>query len=159
MFGIDGRREMYAASFMYDTAPAADLLLATGFDPDVLSEAMPRVDPATVKVRVASPLFRRFWAKGIVAVALPTGIYVQPAVMERFRAGAEPERSGRLLVHELMHIEQWRRLGAIQHTTQYLGDYLKGRWRRLGHWEAYRAIRLEVEAREAAASVSPVGPR
>ena len=108
---------------------------------------------------VASPLFRRFWVKGIAAVALPTGIYVQPAVMDRFRAGAEPERSGRLIVHELMHIEQWRRLGAIRHVTQYLGDYLRGRFRRLGHWEAYRAIRLEVEARQAAAAIPRGGAR
>jgi hypothetical protein len=144
---------------MYDSAPAADLLRATGIDPADLSRLMPRVDPATVRVRVARPLFRRFWAKGIAAVTLPTGVFVQPAVMERLRAGAEPERTGRLMVHELMHIEQWRRLGAFRHTTQYVGDYLKGRYKRLGHWEAYRAIRLEVEARAAAASVSVDEPR
>ncbi len=144
---------------MYDTAPEADLLRASGIDPAGLCELMPRVDPATVKVRVASPLFRRFWAKGIAAVTLPAGVYVQPAIMERMRAGAEPERSGRLIVHELMHLEQWRRLGAIRHLTQYVGDYLLGRTKRLGHWESYRAIRLEVEAREAAASVSVGEPR
>lgn len=138
---------------MIESAPAADLLRSTGIDPDSLREFMPRVDPATVKVKVAPGWFRRLWARGIAAVALPTGIYVQPAVMDRFRAGAEPERSGRLIAHELMHIEQWRRLGAFRHVTQYLGDYLKGRRQRLGHWEAYRAIRLEVEAREVAAAI------
>lgn len=144
---------------MYDAAPAADILRASGIDPDSLAVLMPRVDPATVMVRVASPTARRFWAKGIAAVALPTGIYVQPAVMERFRTGAEPERSGRLIVHELVHIEQWRRLGAIRHLSQYIGDYLRGRYRRLGHWESYRAIRLEIEAREVAASVREDGMR
>jgi len=144
---------------MYDSAPADDILRASGIDPDSLQDLMPRIDPASVRVRVASPLFRRFWAKGIAAVALPTGVFVQPAVMERFRLGAERERSGRLIVHELMHIEQWRRLGAFRHVTQYVGDYLRGRWRRLGHWEAYRAIRLEVEARQAAASIQPEGIR
>ena len=144
---------------MYHSAPAADLLRASGVDPDDLSELMPRVDPAAVRVQVASPLFRRFWAKGIVAVALPTGVYVQPAIMDRLRTGAQPERSGRLIVHELMHIEQWRRLGAVRHLTQYIGDYIKGRWHRLGHWEAYLAIRLEVEARTVADAVELGAPR
>ncbi len=138
---------------MSDYAPAAELLRASGLDPDQLAALMPRVDPAAVRVRVASRTFRRFWAKGIAAVALPTGVFVQPSVMDRLRAGSQPERSARLLVHELMHIEQWRRLGMVRHVSQYSADYLKGRLRRLGHWEAYRSIRLEVEAREAAAAV------
>jgi hypothetical protein len=138
---------------MYDSAPADDILRAAGIDPAALSEAMPRVNPAEVNVRVASPLFRRFWAKGIAAVALPTGVYVQPTVMERFRSGAEPERSGRLIVHELMHIEQWRRLGPFRHISQYLGDYIRNRFQGFGHWESYRAIRLEEEARDVAARV------
>ena len=140
---------------MNDTARAADILLASGIDPESLGDLIPRVDPALVKVRVAAPWFRRMWAKGIAAVCLPNGIFVQPATMDRFRAGAEPERSGRLIVHELMHLEQWRRLGGIRHVSQYVGDYVRGRYRRLGHWESYRAIRLEVEAREAASSVKP----
>ena len=73
--------------------------------------------------------------------------------MERFREGAEPERFGRLIVHELMHIEQWRRLGAFRHVTQYAGDYLRNRFQGFGHWESYRAIRLEEEARAVAARV------
>ena len=144
---------------MRESAPASDILLSSGIDPRSLAALMPRVDPAKVKVRVASRLFRRFWAKGIAAVALPTGIFVQPAVMERFRTGAEPERSGRLIVHELVHIEQWRRLGAFRHVTQYVGDYLRHRLRGSGHWEAYRAIRLEQEARDAASRVEFGGPR
>lgn len=73
--------------------------------------------------------------------------------MERFRAGIEPDRSARLIVHELMHIEQWQRLGALRHVTQYMGDYVRNRFRGQRHWDAYRAVRLEVEAREAAASI------
>ncbi len=144
---------------MYDTAPADDLLRAAGIDPDSLAELMPRVDPATVRVRVAPSWFRRVWAKGIVAVALPNGVFVQPGVMERFRSGVEPERWGPLIVHELMHIEQWRRLGAPRHVSQYLGDYVRHRFQGYGHWESYRAIRLEVEARDAAAQVQGGGMR
>lgn len=144
---------------MYDTAPADDLLRAAGIDPADLAELMPRVDPATVSVRVAPTWFRRFWAKGIVAVSLPIGVFVQPGVMERFRSGAEPERWGPLIVHELMHLEQWRRLGALRHVSQYVGDYVRSRFQGYGHWESYRAIRLEVEARDAAAQIRGGGMR
>ena len=144
---------------MKESVPASDILWSSGLDPASLVGVMPRVDPATVKVTVASAWFRRFWTRGISAVALPTGVFVRPAVMERFRAGAEPERSGRLIVHELMHIEQWRRLGALRHVTQYVGDYLRHRFRGFGHWEAYRAIRLEQEARNVASRVEFGGPR
>jgi hypothetical protein len=139
---------------MYDTAPASELLRVAGIDPDDLNRLMPHVDPASVRVRVASPLFRRVWAKGIVAVALPNGVFVDPGVMERFRSGKELGRGGRLVVHELMHIEQWRRLGAVRHVAQYIGDYLRNRFRGNNHWDSYRAIRLEVEALAAARSVA-----
>lgn len=62
-------------------------------------------------------------------------------------------------MHELMHIEQWRRLGAFRHVTQYLGDYLRHRYGGFGHWKAYRAIRLEEEARDIAARVEVGGRR
>lgn len=157
-FGGRARFGRYAAPFMKESAPASDILWSSGIDPASLVELMPRVDPAHVPVRVASGWFRRLWAKGIAAVALPGGVFVQPAVMERFRTGAEPERSGRLIVHELMHIEQWRRLGAFRHVTQYVGDYLRNRFQGLSHWEAYRGIRLEQEARNAASQVEFGGP-
>jgi hypothetical protein len=149
----------YAAGLMYESAPAADVLRASGINPEALRAFMPRVDPSQVKVRVASPWFRRLWAKGIAAVALPNGIFVQPAVMDRFRSGAEPQRSGKLIVHELMHIEQWRRYGPIRHLAQYISDYVRNRWNGSGHWEAYRAIRIEQEARDVAAAVIAGGPR
>ena len=88
---------------------------------------------------------------------MPWGIYFAPGMMDRYFAGAEPHRIGKLLVHELTHIEQVRRLGVLRHFGQYGGDYLKGRARRLGHWRAYEAIRLEEEARSVADRVEP-GP-
>lgn len=55
-----------------------------------------------------------------------------------------------LLAHELVHVRQWRELGAPRFLWAYLTAYLRGRLRGLGHREAYRAIPLEVEAREVA---------
>ncbi len=159
MLAIEAFLASYAAAPMYDRAPAADLLRTAGIDPDSLAVLMPHVDPVQVVVRVARPWFRRLWARGIVAVALPTGVFVQPNVMERFRSGVEPERWGKLIVHELMHIEQWRRLGAVRHVSQYSADYVRGRFQGFGHWESYKAIRLEVEARDAAARVRGGGLR
>ena len=135
------------------------MLRSGGIDPDALVSIAPRVDPDTVTVRVASPLFRRMWARGISAVTMPWAIYVTPGVMDRHLAGAEPRRTGRLMAHELMHVEQWRRLGGLRHLIQYVGDYLRGRVRGLTHWQAYRAVRLEQEARAAARLITEDGPR
>lgn len=52
-----------------------------------------------------------------------------------------------LLAHELVHVQQWRELGVIRFLRQYLADYLRGRRAGLSHWDAYGAIRLEVDAR------------
>ncbi len=134
---------------------AGDALAAAGIDVDAVRHALPRVAPDAVPIRRAGWLFRLFWAKGISAVATPWGIYVLPAVFDRLGDASEPERSGPLVVHELTHIEQFRRLGAWRHVTQYIGDYLRGRWQRLGHWESYRRVRLEVEARDVASRFKP----
>jgi hypothetical protein len=144
---------------MKETESAAAMLLAAGIEPRRLLEYLPRVDPATVLVRVAPGWFRRLWARGIVAMALPRGVYVQPEVMTRFRAGTDPDRTGRLIVHELTHIEQWRRLGALKHLTQYIADYLRGRFTGKGHWDSYRQVRLEVEARLVASRIAGEGAR
>jgi len=55
-----------------------------------------------------------------------------------------------LLAHELVHVRQWRELGAARFLRRYLGAYLRGRVAGLGHQRAYEAIPLEVEARELA---------
>jgi hypothetical protein len=135
------------------------MLRSGGIDPADLRSIAPRVDPDTVMVRVASRLFRAVWARGISAVTMPWAIYVTPAVMERHLGGAEPKRTGRLIVHEVMHVEQWRRLGGFRHLTQYAGDYLRGRFHGLTHWEAYRGVRLEREARAASRLITETEPR
>jgi len=119
---------------------------------------LPRVDPTEVVVKEAPRWFRATWATGIVGVTMPWAIYLAPAMMDRFESGAEPHRVGQLLVHELTHVEQLKRLGLIRHVAQYVADYLRGRLRRKDHSEAYRAIRLEVEARGVARLVVE-GPR
>ncbi|MCP3974933.1 MAG: hypothetical protein GY720_10615, partial [bacterium] len=90
---------------------ASDGLAATGVDPEWLTSVLPRVDPSQIQVREAPRWFWVLWAKGIVAVAMPWGIYMTPAMMDRYETASDPKRLGQLLVHELTHIEQYRRLG------------------------------------------------
>jgi uncharacterized protein DUF4157 len=66
------------------------------------------------------------------------------------RRGHEHDRE--LLAHELVHVRQWRELGAVRFLARYLGAYAQGRWRGLGHTAAYEAIPLETEARAVAGS-------
>ena len=61
------------------------------------------------------------------------------------RRGHEHDRD--LTAHELVHVRQWRELGAVAFLGRYLGAYAGGRWRGLGHHAAYEAIPLEAEAR------------
>jgi hypothetical protein len=137
---------------------AAAGLAATGVDRDWLARVLTRVEPSEVPVREAPRWFRALWARGIAAVAMPWAVYMTPAMMDRYETAAEPHRLGRLLVHELAHIEQFRRLGAIRHVGQYTFDYLLSRLQRKGHWGPYTAVRLEIEARGVAALVMD-GPR
>ena len=69
-------------------------------------------------------------------------ITIGPVVIIRRRAAGNE----RLLGHELVHVEQWRRLGVVGFLRRYLGAYLLWRLRGHGHWAAYRRIPLEIEA-------------
>ena len=131
---------------------AAEPIRAAGIDEGRLAATLPRVDPSRVPVWRAAAWFRALWPKGITAMALPWGIYLAPEALTR-----TPETLGPLMVHELTHIEQWRRLGPLGWARSYLGDYFRGRRRGLPHFEAYRAIRLEVEARDVARALAPGG--
>jgi hypothetical protein len=90
------------------------------------------VDTARARVVVVPVL-----TPGIVAITV--GRYV---LVRRGR-----EHSIALIGHELVHVEQWRTRGAVRFAVEYLGAYVKARRAGLGHWDAYRAIPFEQEAR------------
>ena len=69
-------------------------------------------------------------------------ITIGPVISVRRRAAGDE----RLLRHELVHVEQWRRYGVVGFLRRYLGAYLRWRLRGHRHWDAYRRIPLEVEA-------------
>jgi hypothetical protein len=66
--------------------------------------------------------------------------------------GAETEISVALIQHELAHIDQINRHGAVKFYLIYFCDYVSNLWRLRDHNAAYRHIRFEREARELAAS-------
>lgn len=69
-------------------------------------------------------------------------ITLGPVVSVRRAAAADAG----LLVHELVHVRQWRELGLVGFLVRYVGAYVAWRLRGYGHWAAYRRIPLEIEA-------------
>ena len=65
----------------------------------------------------------------------------------------DDDRSGRrvLIAHELVHVEQYAKLGAVRFLGRYLREYLANVVRLRNHRRAYLAISLEAEARAQAA--------
>lgn len=51
----------------------------------------------------------------------------------------------KLINHESIHAAQQNEMGMLAFLKVYLGDYFKRVWE-LGHYDAYRNIRLEQEA-------------
>lgn len=48
--------------------------------------------------------------------------------------------------HEMVHVEQVRRMGWFTFYWRYVTDYVKLRARGLAHWEAYAHLSHEMEA-------------
>ena len=63
----------------------------------------------------------------------------------------DDDRSGRrrLLAHELVHVEQYARLGILPFLWRYVREYARNLWRLRSHRRSYEAISFEAEARAA----------
>ena len=77
------------------------------------------------------------------------GMTLGPLILLR----RDDDRSGRrrLLAHELVHAEQYVKLGWARFLWRYGREYGLNLWRLRNHRKAYLAISLEAEARAAAA--------
>ena len=64
----------------------------------------------------------------------------------------DDDRSGQrtLLAHELVHVEQYARLGMGSFLWRYVGEYAHNLWRLRSHRQAYETISFEAAARAAA---------
>jgi len=132
----------------------APLLAASGISPAQVAVALGGLDLDQVDIRPAPVWLTRLWGKTISAMALGTRVYIHSGSLDQ-----DPSDLGPLIVHELAHVHQWAQLGVLRFLWRYLGGYLRGRFSGLSHEQAYRAIPLEVEAREFANQMQgPIGP-
>lgn len=122
---------------------AGRILRDAGYDTDALRVRIAPVDPDDINVWPASALFRRLWRHGIHGVTHGRFVFVDPDVMVGDR-----RYLARLVIHELIHVRQYRATGYLRFVTSYAREYLKGRIGGLSPHEAYRQISHEREARE-----------
>jgi hypothetical protein len=123
--------------------PPSAILRAGGLDPNRVAEACGLPDVDVTSVKPAPAWMECMWRGPVAAMALPWGVYVK-----QDRIG-EPGLA-QLVMHELVHVRQWRTQGAGRFLLRYVGEYLGGRLRGLNHGQAYLAISAESEARHIA---------
>ena len=110
----------------------------------------PGFDFAAVRIRTGVPR----WAAGNpLAVTVRNTIYFAPGCFD-----AQSPEGVALLVHELAHVEQFRRLGFAGFVLRYLAAYAANRLRGHRPHAAYLHIPLEIAARERARSCNQATP-
>jgi hypothetical protein len=104
--------------------------------PDDLHEA---ITESRAKVRPRFPWWLRpFLVRGVVAITLGRRIYLASDI-----AGDHLQQ---LIRHELVHVRQIARLGALRFYWRYAAEYVRLRRSGLSSAEAYRNISFETEA-------------
>jgi hypothetical protein len=128
---------------------AGRILREAGYDTEALRSQIAPVDPDRVNIWPASLLLRSMWRKGIQGQTHGRLVFVDPDVLH-----ADPERLARLVIHELVHVRQYKTLGYLRFTYSYLREYVSGRLRGKTSRQAYLDISHEREARVVTAQVS-----
>ena len=114
------------------------LLGNVGLDSAVVMGVTGLSDLSGVEVLPAPAWMRRMWVGDVGAMTVMSRIFMRPDLIARPDA--------RLLVHELVHVRQWRTEGFVRFLLTYALDYVRARLRGAAHGEAYGSIRYEVEA-------------
>lgn len=122
---------------------AGRVLREAGYDTDALRVRISPVDPDGINVYPAARPLRALWRPGIKGVTHWRWIFVEPEFMRGDR-----DRLARLVIHELIHVRQYRDTGYLRFTIGYVFEYWKGRLGGKGARQAYLDIGAEVEARE-----------
>lgn len=122
---------------------AGRILREAGYDTEGLRVQIAPVNPDRVNLLPASRFFRRFWRAGISAVTHGPFVFIAPEVMNGSR-----DRLARLVIHELVHVRQYRAAGYLRFVTTYLKDYWMGRMGGKSPRQAYLDIAQEREARD-----------
>lgn len=122
---------------------AGRILRRAGFDSEHLRATLSPVDPDRVNVWPASRWMRLFWRKGISGVTIRKWVFVNPELMR-----GDPQRLGRLVIHELVHVKQVRQQGYVRFSLRYIFEYGWGIVAGKDTRQAYLDITAEREARE-----------
>ena len=130
--------------------PVIEALEAAGIDRTSVEAITPLVDLDRLLVREATSWFEKLVLRNNSAIAFPHVVYMHTSWYRRPRAEVV-----RLVIHEAVHVSQWRTTGTLRFAVTYSLDYLRGRARRRGHSRAYEDIRYEVAARDATDKVLP----
>ncbi len=126
---------------------AADILGEAAI-PELLDRIQP-VLPEQATIHTAPLSMRRFWAKGTGAMTIGSRIFVRPDLLE----GSVGPKLQDLVVHELVHVRQWRDDSPLAFLTGYIRQYLVARMWGARHHVAYMSIHAEVEARRVASEI------
>lgn len=122
---------------------AGRLLRSTGYDSEALRTRIAPVDPDRINIWPASRVFRRMWRHGVRGVTSGSFVFVD---VEMIRG--DPDQLARLVIHELVHVRQFRAAGFRRFVYTYLKEYWTGRLAGKSPHQAYRDIPHEREARE-----------
>jgi hypothetical protein len=122
---------------------AGRVLREAGYDTDALRVGIAPVDPDRVNLLPASKWFRRLWRPGIQGQTHGPFVFISPEVMRGDR-----DRLARLVIHELVHVRQYKAAGYLRFVVSYLKEYWIGRAGGKSPRQAYLDISLEREARE-----------
>ncbi len=98
-----------------------------------LSEVSLRMMPHWMQIALGS---------SIAAITFGNNVFVAQDSYESVVSGKNPA----LLLHELVHVDQWRREGSVAFVSRYATEYVRNRMIGLDHRTAYRSIGFEVAA-------------
>jgi hypothetical protein len=108
--------------------------------PDAIRDA---VYEAGAVVRLGYPAWLRALVhENVEAITLGRRVYLSPRLLEEGE-----QRFLETLRHELVHVEQVRKLGVMRFALRYVAEYVRNRRRGLRHEAAYFEISFEREAR------------
>lgn len=124
---------------------AGRILRDAGLDSPELRAELSPIDPDQINVWPASAFLRKLWRPGIRGVTQGKLIMVDP----KFLTG-DRDRLARLVVHELVHVRQFKERGYIPFMAGYVFQNLRGRLGGKTAREAYLDIPAEREARAVA---------
>lgn len=120
------------------TTPASVVTEKSDIDPGTL-------DLSQVSFTAMPRLMQLCLGASVEAITIGDTIFVAADSYPSVVSGG----SRSLVVHELVHVDQWRRDGAVAFLGHYVTDYLRNRMIGLDHRPAYRAIAYEAAAYEA----------